>query len=134
MEEDDNVIDDNLSSDEDNESSSNSSRDGEGGVPHHQWAGTASDMAGLRDMPFTGQPGLLIPIPGCRLSCINVENHNLLNSISTITNTIVSVYLIAKPDARRAAPARCDDSGRGAAEAQSSLTGFNVNGVSRMRS
>ncbi|KAG8281626.1 hypothetical protein J6590_055347 [Homalodisca vitripennis] len=39
-----------------------------------------------------------------------------------------------KPDARRAAPARCDDSGRGAAEAQSSLTGFNVNGVSRMRS
>ncbi|KAG8249733.1 hypothetical protein J6590_015235 [Homalodisca vitripennis] len=34
MEEDDNVIDDNFSSDEDNESSSNSSRDGEGGAPH----------------------------------------------------------------------------------------------------
>ncbi|KAG8306098.1 hypothetical protein J6590_055070 [Homalodisca vitripennis] len=34
MEEDDNVIDDNFLSDEDNESSSNSSRDGEGGVPH----------------------------------------------------------------------------------------------------
>ncbi|KAG8331852.1 hypothetical protein J6590_032552 [Homalodisca vitripennis] len=38
MEEDDNVIDDNFSSDEDNESSQNSSRDGEGGVPHPQWA------------------------------------------------------------------------------------------------
>ncbi|KAG8276030.1 hypothetical protein J6590_073541 [Homalodisca vitripennis] len=53
MEEDDNVIDDNFSSDEDNKSSSNSCRDGEGGVPHPQWASTASDMAGLRDMPFT---------------------------------------------------------------------------------
>ncbi|KAG8246735.1 hypothetical protein J6590_078257 [Homalodisca vitripennis] len=38
MEEDDNVIDNNFSSDEDKESSSNSSRDGEGGVPHPQWA------------------------------------------------------------------------------------------------
>ncbi|KAG8249326.1 hypothetical protein J6590_022311 [Homalodisca vitripennis] len=38
MEEDDNVIDDNFSSDEDNESSLNSSRDGEGGVLHPQWS------------------------------------------------------------------------------------------------
>ncbi|KAG8250164.1 hypothetical protein J6590_107465, partial [Homalodisca vitripennis] len=45
MEEDDNVIDDHFSSDEDNELSSNSSRDGEGNVPHPQCASTASDMA-----------------------------------------------------------------------------------------
>ncbi|KAG8271349.1 hypothetical protein J6590_065241 [Homalodisca vitripennis] len=38
MEEDDNVIGDNFSCDEDIESSSNSCRDGEGGVPHPQWA------------------------------------------------------------------------------------------------
>ncbi|KAG8256651.1 hypothetical protein J6590_064172 [Homalodisca vitripennis] len=56
MEEDDNVIDDNFSSDEDNESSSNSSRDGEGGIPH-QWA-TPPQYVALRAHTTQG------PAPG----------------------------------------------------------------------
>ncbi|KAG8277132.1 hypothetical protein J6590_049087 [Homalodisca vitripennis] len=57
MEEDDNVIDDNFSSDEDNESSSNSSRDGEGGVPQPQWA-TPPQYVALRAHTTLG------PAPG----------------------------------------------------------------------
>ncbi|KAG8327915.1 hypothetical protein J6590_009722 [Homalodisca vitripennis] len=57
MEEDDNVIDDNFSSDENNESSSNSSRYGEGGVPHPQWA-TPPQYVALRAHTTRG------PAPG----------------------------------------------------------------------
>ncbi|KAG8309984.1 hypothetical protein J6590_072383 [Homalodisca vitripennis] len=38
----------------------------------------------------------------------------------------------SKPDARRAAPALCDDSGRGAAEAQSWHYNLQLNNVERM--
>ncbi|KAG8292212.1 hypothetical protein J6590_044703 [Homalodisca vitripennis] len=55
MEEDDNVTDNNFSSDEDNESSSN--RDGEGGVPHPQWA-TPPQYVALRAYTTRG------PAPG----------------------------------------------------------------------